>query len=216
MPTHRDLPPQTVQSLLETEYVLGLNEINHSISVLESVTVIHHARNWALHTYLKTTHEVIFWVDSDTTWKARDFLKFLLLAKEVPCLFAQAPLRKDPLNFPVKLLKDGKQQIMADKHGLLPVRSGGLCFACIQRPIIENLAKRAKKIEMAEYPGEQVAYVFKGDSFNGTKTCGEDFGFWEDIRGLGYEVKLDPMVELGHIGSKTYAGKYADVIKVVA
>jgi hypothetical protein len=42
---------------------------------------------------------------------------------------------------------------------------------------------------------------------NGRRTAqGEDMAFFADLRELGYDVWLDPTIQLGHVGNYVYRG----------
>jgi len=41
---------------------------------------------------------------------------------------------------------------------------------------------------------------------------GEDFTFFADVRELGYVPRLDPSIEIGHLGDKLYTGRVSDVL----
>jgi len=51
--------------------------------------------------------------------------------------------------------------------------------------------------------------VFRWDTVDG-KRRGEDMAFFYDIINLGYDILMDPDVDLGHVGMKEYRGKITD------
>ena len=41
---------------------------------------------------------------------------------------------------------------------------------------------------------------------------GEDVFFFNDVRAAGFDVWLDPSIELGHVGEHEWRGRFADTI----
>ena len=84
-------------------------------------------------------------------------------------------------------------------------------FVCMQRHIIEKLSAKAPMLKFATMP-EAMPHIFRCDSHDG-HFRGEDIALCADIRDLGYEIKIDPTITLGHVGSKTYTARMMDYLK---
>lgn len=211
MPTHRDLPPETVRSLLETQATLLRHGIDLDVRMQAGGSLVHHARSIAAWQFLQTGCSHLFWVDSDIDWRAADFIRVVALCTRLECVGGVYPAKHDP---PVLFLDTGDPdgKVQANEHGCLPMNGLGLGFTCIQRHVIEELAALAP---MARFPdangGEPIPHIFRCDMHNGFAR-GEDMAFFADIRALGYVVNLDPTITLGHIGPKTFTASLQDYL----
>lgn len=200
MPVHRDIPAETVASLLETHTALYERNILFDVVMGVGSSRITAARNKAAHEFLKSDKSHLFWIDSDIVWRAKDFMRVLAMATQRDAVIAAYPSKRDPIEFAVNPY--GSSEIGTDELGLLPNVGTGLGFACIQRHVMQKLADRAKKIEFRGIDGP-AAKIFREDEHEG-RDRGEDIAFFADIIELGLTVSLDPTIDLGHHGSKTF------------
>ncbi len=210
MPTHRDIPPQTVRCLLETQAALMRRGIPLGMEMQAGSSLVHHARSKAAVRFLQTDFTRLFWIDSDIVWRVEDFIRLLALSTRMECVCAAYPSKADP---PVFMLnaKPG-EVIAANEYGCLPIHGAGLGFTVVQRMIIEQLADRAPKCRFPDIEGGPAPHIFRCDDSNGDAR-GEDMAFFADIRALGYTINLDPTVGLGHIGAKEYRASILDHLK---
>lgn len=211
MPAHRDIPVETVACLLETQQVLRDRNVPFEVLLTSGSSIIEAARSKTAHLFLKSDKTRIFWVDSDIVWKADAFVRLLALSTRVDAVIGAYPTKKDPIQFFVNT--SGQEAVETNDLGLLPNVGTGLGFACIQRHVIEKLAARAPKLRFND-ADERIAHIFRCDS-EGGDFRGEDIAFWADIRALGITVYLDPSIELGHHGAKTFTASLSNhLIKV--
>jgi hypothetical protein len=153
----------------------------------------------------------LFWIDSDMSWKAEDFLKLVALATKMEVVAGAYPSKNDSITFQV----DGVpgEHIAINEYGCIPVNGLGLGFCCIQRSVIERLSEIAPSVVFPERD-EPIPHIF-GNSINAGRFQGEDMVFFEAIRNLGVSVHIDPSVALGHVGVKTYSGAFLDSLQKV-
>jgi len=207
MPTHRDIPAQTVKSLLETQHVLVSNNIASDIEMQVGGSIVHHARTKAAWHFLKSDATHLFWVDSDMVWQGKDFLRLLAMGTVLDCVFAAYPCRAEPIRFFVSL--DGRKTYQANEFGCLPVNGAGLGFCCVKRHVVQKIADQSPLLRYPDIDDGPVPRIFRCDDRDGYAR-GEDIAFFDDVRALGYQTWLDPSIELGHFGSKEYRAKFTD------
>lgn len=207
MPTHRDIPARTVQSLLETQHALASANIVSDIEMQVGGSIVHHARTKAAWHFLQSKCSHLFWVDSDMVWAAKDFMRLLALGTKLDCVFAAYPCRAEPIRFFAAI--EECKTYEANEFGCLPVRGAGLGFCCVQRRVIEALAEAAPKLRYPDVDDGPVPRLFRCDDHDGYAR-GEDIAFFDDVKAAGFQVWLDPSVELGHIGVKEYRAKFSD------
>lgn len=210
MPTHRDLPIQTVRSLLETQGLMQENNIPFVLHMENGGSLVHHSRTIVAYEFLKSDCNRLFWVDSDISWRGKDFLKFVALSTKMEVVCGAYPTKSDE---PLFFLNVKDDALETNEYGCLPIDGIGLGFTIIQREVIEKLAERAPKLK---YPkiDQPIPRFFRCDDNNG-EARGEDMAFFSDIRDLGYRVNLDPSITLGHNGSKEYSASIGDYLKKV-
>lgn len=203
MPTHRDLPPETVGSLLDTQQACFERGIPLQVYFGKGSSLVHHARSKIAWQFLQTPFTRLFWIDSDMAWSSEAFLRLLGLSTVKDVIAAAYPPRHATGNW---FIRFDQETIVADEHGCLEAKDLGLGFACLSRKVIEKLADQAPKARFPDInDGNPIPHIFRM-GMSGDMAMGEDVAFWADVRSLGYSLSIDPTIELGHIGQKVFTG----------
>lgn len=208
MPVHRDIPADTVLSLLSTVAQLQAGNIRYETHLQVGSSLVEVARTKCAHSFLEGKHNRIFWIDSDIKWSADDFFRILALSTKYDVIGALYPYKEDP---PLFGFNFDEPKFEADEYGCFSVNGLGLGFVCMQRHVIGKLAANAPKLKFAMLP-DPMPHIFRCDTIDGTFR-GEDIALCADIRALGYEIKIDPTITLGHVGAKTYSARLIDFLK---
>lgn len=207
MPTHRDIPGETVLALMATQKAMLERGMPLEVEMHVGSSLVHHARTLAAWRFLKTNSNRLFWIDSDIVWSPDAFLRLLALSTKMEIVVGMYPTKKDPPTF-----QFNPHEIMqANPLGCFPIKGAGMGFCIVQRHVIEELSARAP---MAMFPDinddKPIPHVFRCDINADGYSRGEDMAFFDDARDLGYTVNMDPTIQLGHVGAKTYSGKVMD------
>ncbi len=209
---HRDITIPTMMSLVGTINELHRYGIPFETCVLLGDTIDHN-RSKIAHKFLNTVradakaYNRLFFFDSDLEWKPEDAIRLLAYSTEYEVIGAAYRAKKDP---PFYLWNPG-DNLMADARGCIPVGGMGLGFTCIQRTMIEQLTAKAPVREHTLH-NDPVPDVFRFDRMDNGNLRGEDFTFFADVRELGYVPRMDPSIELGHLGDRMFTGKVADIL----
>jgi hypothetical protein len=203
MPIFRHIETETTLCLLHTLALCRREGVQAHHGYTVGVSVIAVARNRIAALFLDSDAEHLFWIDADVVWEAPDFLRLLKLAGRHPIICAAYPTKTEPPRFQIQA-----ETLLPDKEGLLTILSMGLGFTCVQRRVIETLAKQARLITADD--GSKIRRVFHGGV---GADLGEDKNFYADAMNAGFPVKLVPDVALGHVGTKVYRGKLSEVMK---
>lgn len=179
--------------------------------IVKGSAIVTKARDEVLHLFLESDADRLLWIDDDMLWTVDDFLRLLALSTRYDVIGASYAARKDPPTFYIKL--NDENTIESDEHGMLKVEGMGLGFTMVRRHVIEELVATKPKMR-DQLSGKQMASVFRTDIYNGNFR-GEDMAFFADVRELGYDVYLDPAIQLQHVGTKHYTGSIMDALKVV-
>jgi hypothetical protein len=204
MPVYGGIPPKTVVSLTSTVSRCASSGIRCEFVMEQGVLPI--SRDAVLADFLEDDTDKLFWIDSDMIWEPGDFLRLLALStvKDVVC--ATYPRKVEgPTQFQVDM---DLGKIEHDEHGLFPIRGAGLGFTVIDRKVCEQLAATKPRVGDT-LNGRTMAEVFRFDTVDGKRRT-EDMAFFADIRELGFQVWLDPYVNLGHFGGREWTGVVMD------
>jgi len=208
IPAGRDIPPLTVKSLLGTFNRCQKMSIHCELGMVANCSIITKARDEVVDLFMASEANRLFWIDSDMVWDTDQFMRILALSKLYPVVCAAYAAKIDQPTFYVKY--DTENGLRKDEYGMVEVQGLGLGFACIQREVMEKIVENSPVMH-DEMTNKDISSVFRVDTFEG-KFRGEDMAFFADIRNLGYKVMLDPMTDLGHIGTKQYSGKFSDLL----
>lgn len=207
IPTGPSLPWPTALSLARTTHACALRGIDVTIEAVAGCSIITDARSLVVHRFLQTDKKRLFWLDSDIEFEPDDFLRVLAFTEHMDMVCGAYPLKVDTRKAFVVRHSD-PSKITLNPYGCLKIEGTGLGFVAMKREVVEKVAASKPKI-FHEGSSETIADVFRTDVFDGRRR-GEDMAFFDDARDLGYELWLDPTVELGHIGPKSFRG---DLVK---
>lgn len=206
-PTGPTLPWPTALSLARTIHACALRGIDVTIEDVVGSSLITTARSLVVHRFLQGNKKRLFWIDSDIVWEPDDFLRMLGLSAHMDIVCGAYPLKLDTRKaFVIRNSDPTKATI--NPYGCVKIEGLGLGFTVMTREAVEKVVATKPRI-FNEGSSETIADVFRIDTFEG-RLRGEDMAFFDDLRDLGYELWLDPTVDLGHVGHKTYRG---DVVK---
>lgn len=165
------------------------------------------ARDEIVQDFLASDADKLFWIDGDMVWKPEDFVKFLALSTLVDVVCAGYPLKQDGGN--VFIVAAEEEVNTPGKYGLIKIHGTGLGFSIWSREVCQALSD-SKPVVLDGIKGANVPEIFCVKARNGERRT-EDINAFEDIRALGFEIWLDPTIELGHVGSKEWRGAVSDL-----
>jgi len=147
----------------------------------------------------------LIFIDSDVMWEKGALLKLLLAP--VDFVAAVYPQRKDPINFCVRYLPDRKELRWDEETHLLEV--DGVPAGCMRlsRAMLEKMIAAYPETEfLCEGTPLKKAWDIFGSYWEGKLKFGEDYSFCQRWRKLGGQIWVDPYIEMGHCGFKTFFG----------
>jgi len=207
MPVYGRIPSHTTMSLAHTAYRCGAGGVILDIC-MEVRGIVTWGRDAVLDSLLKSEAEKLFWIDSDIVWEPDDFLKMVALSTQRNIVCAAYPTKTDDIDFQIAGT-DAPQA--ADDLGLIEIEALGLGFTIMDRSVCESIASSVPKSH-DHVLHRDLPDVFRVDRVE-TGRRGEDIAFFDDLRGLGHKVYLDPTIMLGHVGEKVWKGRAIDTLK---
>lgn len=198
------VPWPTAVSLTNTLLVGQREGVKIKLESIVGCSVVTWARSAILAAFLRSDCEYLFWVDSDIVWTPDDFFRLVGFGKVMPIVGATYPFKKLPVQVLINHVgKPGEYEV--NSAGCIKIRSMGLGFTIHNREVAEKVSA-GKPTRRDHLSPHEVADVFRIDHE------GEDIAFMSDVRAAGYDVWLDPSINLGHVGQMVFKG---DVINAL-
>ncbi len=201
------IPPHTVASLVSTMHTCASNGIRCEFFIEQGLIEI--SRDAVLDDFLNQNDtQKLFWIDSDMVWEPGDFLRLLALSTQVDVVCAAYPRKMEGTT---QFLIDIDPEFKAGPCDLFPIRATGLGFTVVSREACQKLAGTKPEV-LDVLNGRSMRSVFRVDVVDG-KRRSEDVAFFADLRELGYDIWLDPTINLGHVGLHEWKGNLMDYFK---
>lgn len=193
--------------------MLGMLELKWTYDLFEVVgcSLMEDARNLCVSRFLGSDFENLVFLDHDVTWAPGAMIR--LLNKPVDVVAGAYRHRTDPETYPVKWLTE-RDELWADPEtGLLEVEAVPTGFLRISRAAAERMRDACDWYHDAKAPDGKSWTMFDRIRDENHQKWGEDFAFCKRWRDLGGKVWLDPEIEMGHIGNKTFTGTIGSWLK---
>ena len=190
-----------VKSLIATMFELGKRELSFAFTNLYSSHVAD-AREVTLsgtfHNDItnskplsgNVTYDKIIWIDSDITWTPEDFIKLYESDKDIVTgayLFPTGEVAAYP-----ESMKTGfKIDEIKDKTELIPLAGCGFGFIAVKSGVFESLSRPWFQSTFGTVKGDD------GEDYT-FPVIGEDISWCMRVKEKGYEIWLDPTVQVTH------------------
>lgn len=160
------------------------------------------SRNRLVRDFLETDCEQLVFLDVDVSWTPDDLKKLIEYDRDI--VAGVYPRRADEQPFPVKPLPGER---WADQDGLVEVEGVPTGFLKIKRQVFETLSDTVQHHRSSDDALDRatIPLIFER-SLNGTSRVGGDIEFCRKARMANFKIYVDPMMSLGHQGTKHYYG----------
>lgn len=190
--------------------------------------LIAHSRSKFIARFLQSDFTHLMFIDDDVCWLKGSIRGLLSHDEDFVC--GMYPKRTEPLTFNFRSQEEeGKDLTVNDKdliEGIWGVPFGFVMLsrACCEKMVdayknLEFEAEGAKTPDGKDVPGFRAVHLF-GDYYVQRQDgrppvlLGEDYAFCQRWRDIGGQVYVDPHVQMGHTGRKTFMGKLGDIFVV--
>lgn len=198
VPVKDVIHPQTVIAIMDTLTLLREKGIPYKFAFQIGGTLCG-GRNVAVADFLSGEANRLLFIDSDLIFKPDDVIRLLAMSTVMDIVLAAYPTRQEPMGFFIRV-PDG-QKIPFNEHGCAAIDGMGIGLSVLHRRVLEDLSAKAPLIRYMTQDG--LPWVFKFEVHDG-QFRGEDIGFFEDAKKLGYQCWLDPTITPGHLGRKIF------------
>lgn len=160
------------------------------------------SRNRLVRDFLETDCEQLVFLDVDVSWTPKDLGKLMDYDRDI--VAGVYPRRADDQPYPVKQLPGER---WSDSEGLVEVEGVPTGFLKIKRRVFETLLREAKHHRSSDDPlfRDTIPIIFER-ALSGWTRVGGDIEFCRKARAAGFKIYVDPMMCLGHQGTKHYFG----------
>ena len=166
--------------------------------------------------FLASDCDQLVFIDHDVCWSAGALVG--LLDHPVDVCAGIYPQRKDPITFPVRWIEECENLIANPRTGLLEVAGVPAGFLKITRAAATRMVDAYQNLEFfCERAPQQKAWgLFDPYRIEGTNLkFGEDYSFCQRWRDIGGQVWIDPEIQFGHAGTKTFVGHLGDHLRAI-
>jgi hypothetical protein len=173
--------------------------------------LIAQARGHLVAKFLASDSDVLVFVDSDVCWEAGALVR--LVEHPVDFVAGIYPQRRDPPDYCVKWLE--KEELHADPEtGLLEVEGVPAGFLKMSRVMLQAMVEHYPDtiFHCEPAPDKQAWHLF-GDYRVGKYLMGEDYAFCRRWKDIGGKVWIDPEMQMGHVGNKTFPGHLGEWLR---
>ena len=185
-----------VGALLATLVDLCQRGILADIQFLPGNCYIALARNELVSRFLKSEADDLVFIDDDVVFPADAVHK--LLSHDVELVAGAYPLKRDDGGFPVRV----KHKHPVD--GLIECEGVATGFMRIKRTLLERMIYAMPDRKFTDPVNGNVHHeLFACERVKGT-WWGEDYRFCQLAASVGATAWLDPTIEIGHVGTKTF------------
>jgi hypothetical protein len=152
--------------------------------------------------FMDSDCDVLFFIDADLSWDPEGFVRILEAPLEI--MGGAYPIKKDgDPEFHIKLNGPAPK---SDKPILVETSAVGGGFIKITRRAMEKLQEAYPELK-ANYRGRDIHMLWDTMIVDGVP-IGEDFSFCKRWKQIGGMIYVDPDIDFGHYGRKSWHGNF--------
>lgn len=193
--------------------ILLLAERGNRVNVFDESgnAMIGDCRGLIVSKFLDSDGTDLVFVDSDVAWEAGALVK--LVDYPVDFVAGLYPQRRDPINYCCQW-DTSKPEIELSEHGLIEVMGVPAGFMRLSRAMLEKMVEAYPDTQFfCEQAPDKTVHDLFGPYRVGKIKFGEDYAFCRRWRDIGGRVWIDPEIQMGHVGYKTFLGSAGEWLK---
>lgn len=161
--------------------------------------------------FLESNATHLAMVDHDVAWGAGALVR--LVDHPVDFVAGVYPMRKDPVEFAIRFIRE-RDELWADpKTGLLEVDAVAAGFIRLSRQMLEKMVSAYRHLECHRGDETKTSVPLFDPYMEGKMKLSEDYAFCRRWRDIGGSVWIDPEIGMAHIGNKTFQGHIGDWLR---
>lgn len=163
------------------------------------------ARNAIIAHFLQSDCTDLCLIDADISWRPGDLIRLVSHCKDF-VIGAYRGRSENEVYF--ILWPEKREMIVSDQnHPLLKIDGGSIGFCRLTRTCVEQLVAslNGRYFTDPRVPDEKIPWLIDFETYDGIR-LEEGYSLCRRWRELGGDVWVDPLIDLGHTGPKTFQG----------
>lgn len=208
IPMFEGADAEFISSLMKTRLILDKLGYEVEVDMHTGCSVLPKARNEIVKRFMDSGFDVLFFIDSDMSWDAVDFVRLIKSGNDFSaCVYRS---KSEDINFHY-VPKQG-QFGCESSDGWLLADSVGTGFMCLWRSVIEHMIDNYPETKYKDENGVKFHALFDFEIHDG-RYWGEDYTFCRRWCAIGGDIYVRVDATIKHLGKKSYIGNYAEHIK---
>lgn len=201
MPAYRGVVPiDTMLGMLQSYSKLKQQNISVNIITERECSIVSVARDKIANKFIKETDaDKLIWIDDDIGFEYEHIERLLCFSTLFPVVCAVLPSREYPTKYYMKFDQDNP---IINNFGLLKIEACGMGMVVTDRSVYSKLALGEYKLH------DQTLTQYFDIKVEDAQLKGEDYIFMRAITRAGYDIWLDPLCEIVHIGTHRFHGDF--------
>lgn len=193
---------------------LGQMVLEHGIDIqVNSIcgcSVVSRARNMIADQFLKSDCEHLLFIDADMTFEPEDVLRLMAWNQEKGIVAGAYEARKEGKVY-ILTLDSKDNAVIMDDMGLVKAKRVATGFMMIQKQVFTKLAElHPEWLHKDNADPKKSLHAFFDFACTPDGYVGEDFLFCQRAIEAGFEVWIDPVIKLGHMGIHEYKSDFGN------
>jgi len=173
-------------------------------------SVVSRARNLLAQDMLESECDYLLFIDSDINFEPEDVFRLMVWAEDPKKgIIAGVPrTRSENMVYIADLDYDGNQELTMNGRGLVRATRVATAFMLIRREVFVTMTEVHPEWKYYDSRSKRMLPCLFDFQLTEEGYMGEDYLFCDRARELGFEVWVDPSIELGHMGVQEYKGNF--------
>lgn len=170
-------------------------------------SILPRARNLLVQDMLESDCDYLLFIDSDINFDPSDVFRLMVWAQDPQKgIIAGVPRVRSSEEVYIAKLEENNGELTLNGHGLVRAERVATAFMLIQRKVLTDMAGAHPEWKFYDIRTHRDMFALFNYEVTPEGFKGEDYLFCDRVRELGYEVWIDPSIQLGHMGVQEYEG----------
>lgn len=170
-------------------------------------SILPRARNLLAQDMLESDCDYMLFIDSDINFDPSDVFRLMVWAQDpVKGIVAGVPRVRSTDEVYIAKLEQHDNELTLNGQGLVRAERVATAFMLVQRKVLTDMVEAHPEWKHFDIRTQRDMHALFNYIVTPEGFMGEDYVFCDRVRELGYEVWIDPSIQLGHMGVQEYEG----------
>lgn len=186
-------------NLLQVASKAGMHGISMQVAHISGCSILPKARNTLIARFMESDCTDFLFLDTDVIFKPEDIYRLMAVATDKDIVGGSYPKKNLDTELAVDLVySETGSPIVESDFNLYEVQHLSTGFMLIRRHVIEKMMEQYPELMYAETHEQLVCYALFDFQLVNQAYYGEDYIFCQRARALGFQIYVDPFINLGH------------------